>query len=118
MGETQPMPEVAPQPVVSQVMPLDEYELPAGGAAIAALFFAIVGVVGPLPFIGSLLALGFARRARREAQWRRAGGRELARAARIIAWTGIIVAIVVAAAIAGLIVWNHQRGHGYTLRIR
>jgi len=88
-------------------------ELPTSGAAIAALVFSIVGLVGPLPLIGSLLALGFASRARREAAYGVAAGWEIARAARIIAWTGIVLLLVAVAVVAGLIAWGVHQGHRY-----
>ena len=104
-GSTQPLPdpvayaEPAPAP------------LPTSGAAIAALVFSILGLLGPLPLIGPLLALGFARRARREAAYGVASGWEIARASRIIAWTSIVVLLVAGAAAAGYVIWFVHDGH-------
>lgn len=107
-GETQPLVEPVEAPYVETV-PTDaavgDRPLPASGASIAALVFAIFGLVGPLPLLGSLLALGFAGRGRREAAYGTAGGAEIARAARIIAWTGIILVLVAAAVVVGTLVW-------------
>lgn len=114
------------QPVVGSTQPLPDppsYEpdspgpLPAGGAAIASLVFAITGLVGPLPLLGSLIALGFVRRARREAYYGVAGGWEVARGARMIAWTTIILLVVAAAVIAAVIVWNVRHGHHYDFHL-
>jgi hypothetical protein len=84
---------------------------------MAALIFSIIGLVGPLPLLGSLFALGWARRARREAMYGVASGWEIARAARIIAFTSIVLFVIAAAAIAGLIAWNVHSGHSYNFHI-
>jgi len=111
-GSTQPLPD----PLASED-PAPSAALPASGAAIAALVFAITGLAGPLPLLGSLLALGFARRARREAAYGMAAGWEIARAARIIAWTSIVFLLIAAAVVAGVIAVEVQQGHHYYFRI-
>lgn len=97
---TQPIaPVLAPEPIVQSVRPP-----PTSGAAIAALVFAITGLIGPLVLVGPLLALAFARKARREMErsgWA-LGGWEVARAARIIAWTALVFLILAAIALAAL----------------
>src|SRR5437588_5526577 len=112
-GTTQPLPD----PVAAADAPDAYQELPTSGAAIAALVFSIVGLVGPLPLLGPLLALSFARRARREAAYGYAAGWEIARAARIIAWTGLVLLLVAAAGVAGAIVWGVHQGHHYNFRL-
>jgi len=108
---TQPLPE----PIAPDEAPAAVYtELPTSGAAIAALVFSIVGLIGLLPLVGSLLALAYAHRARREATYGVAAGWEIARAARIIAWTGIVVLVVAAGAVAGYIAWGVHQGHQYS----
>ena len=107
---TQPLPD----PIAPAEAPAAVYqELPTSGAAIAALVFSIVGLVGPLPLLGPLLALAFASRARREAAYGVAAGWEIARAARIIAWTSIVLLLVAAAVVAGLVAWGVHEGHRY-----
>lgn len=100
--------EPATVPVPPAVAPLQGGASPAGagapisGSAIAALVFAILGVLGPMFLVGEILGLLFAGRALGEIQ--RAGGAlaggQLARAARIISWTGLVL-ILLAAAVAG-----------------
>lgn len=89
--------------------------LPASGASIAALIFAITGLVGPFPLLGSLLALGFASRGRKDAAYGRAGGAEIARAARIIAWTGIIFVLIAAGVVVGLLALAGRLTEGITI---
>ena len=110
-GPTQPLPDP-----VSSEEPAPPVPPSASGAAIAALVFSITGLVGPLPLLGSLLALGFARRARREVAYGVAGGFQIARAARIIAWTNVVLLIVAAAVVAGLVAWGVHEGHQYDFR--
>ena len=89
--------------------------LPTSGAAIAALVFAITGLIGPFPFVGSFFALAFAARARREASYGVADGYQVSRAARIIAWTGIILYLIAAGAAAAYVWWFVHRGHRITI---
>jgi len=95
-----PEPPMTFEPVYE---PLPVQAPPASGMSIAALVFSIAGLVGPLPLLGSVLALIFGRRALREAARGNVGGFEIARAARIIAWTSIVL-YVIAAAVVGVFI--------------
>ena len=112
--ETGPLPPMAPSAVaepaleptveITRIVPGAPPGAPISGSAIAALVFAILGVLGPMLLIGQLLGLFFAGRAR--AEIKRAGGAlaggQLARAARIISWTGLVLFLLAALVAGGL----------------
>jgi hypothetical protein len=69
-----------------------------------------------LYLIGPLLALGFARRARREMAEGLLGGAEVARAARILAWTSLVLLVVAGLVVTGFATVRYQTGVGFRFR--
>jgi hypothetical protein len=117
IGATQPLPDSYEAPATAAPVVVQAAEpLAVGGAAIASLVFGILGLLGPLYLIGPLLALGFARRARREAAAGVVAGAEMARAARILAWTALIILLIAGLVVVGLVTVRYEPGVGFRLR--
>ena len=78
------------------------YAPPTSGSAIASLIFSILGLVGVLPIIGSVVGLILGYSARREIGERpnALGGDGLAQAGIVVGWVGIAFLVLLLCLVA------------------
>lgn len=103
--QTAPMPPLPPAPAAAPPAAAPPIAIfpPISGSAVAAFVLALLGLIGPAPVIGEVLALIFVGRAWRQIEAARGGmgGWEMARAARILAWVALVLHLIV----IGLAAW-------------